>query len=126
MASMPRGEGRGNRRAAMGRAREQVLREIEPSLTAEQRMLLEQMRAGGGPRQEVRNQAVIWVLRNNKPTPVLVETGIADNGFTLVHSGLNEGDEVIIGGGPQREDDAQRSPFGGGRGGPGGVRIRGG
>jgi HlyD family secretion protein len=127
MASMPRGEGRGSRRAAMGRIREQVLREIEPSLTAEQRVLLEQMRAGGGPRQEVRNQAVIWVLRNNKPAPILVETGIADNGFTLVYSGLNEGDELIIGGGPQREDDAQRSPFGGGgRGGPGGVRIRGG
>jgi HlyD family secretion protein len=124
MASMPRGEGRGNRRAAMGRIREQVLRAIEPSLTAQQRVLLEQMRAGGGPRQEVRNQAVLWVLRNNKPTPVLVETGIADNGFTLVYSGLTEGDEVIIGGGPQREDDAQRSPFGGG--GRGGVRIRGG
>ena len=126
MASMPRGEGRGNRRAAMGRVREQVIREIEPTLTAEQRLLLEQLRAGGGPRQEVRNQAVIWVLRSNKPAPVLVETGIADNGYTLIHSGLDEGDEVIIGGGPQAEDSGQRSPFGGGRGGPGGVRIRGG
>lgn len=126
MASTPRGEGRGNRRAAMGRIREQVIREIEPTLTPEQRQLLEQLRAGGGPRQDVRNQAVIWVLRNNKPTPVLVETGIADNGHTLIHSGLDEGDEVIIGGGPQAENSNQRSPFGGGRGGPGGVRIRGG
>ena len=86
------------------------------------------MRAGGGPRQEVRNQAVLWVLRNNKPTPVLVETGIADNGYTLIHSGLNEGDEVIIGGGPQAENANQNaSPFGGGggRGGGGGPRIRG-
>lgn len=126
MASTPRGEGRGNRRAAMGRIREQVIREIEPTLTLEQRQLLEQLRAGGGPRQDVRNQAVLWVLRNNKPTPVLVETGIADNGHTLIHSGLDEGDEVIIGGGPQAENSNQRSPFGGGRGGPGGVRIRGG
>jgi hypothetical protein len=84
------------------------------------------MRAGNGPRQEVRNQAVVWVLRNNKPAPVLVEIGVADNGYTLVHSGLNEGDEVIIGGGPQAEEQSN-SPFGGGgRGGPGGgVRIRG-
>jgi HlyD family secretion protein len=127
MASVPRGEGRGNRRAAIARVREQVLREIEPSLSAEQKQLLEQLRAGGGRRQEVRQQAVVWVLRNNRPQPVLVEIGVADNGFTLVHSGLNEGDEVIVGGGPQAEEDDARSPFGGGGrgGGPGGVRIRG-
>jgi HlyD family secretion protein len=70
----------------------------------------------------------VWVLRNNKPQPVLVEIGVADNGFTLVHSGLNEGDQVIVGGGPPAEDNrGNASPFsGGGRGGPGGVRIRGG
>jgi len=128
MASMPpRGQGAGDRRGAMRRIREQVIQAIEPTLTAQQRQLLEQMRASGGPRQEVRNHAVVWVLRNNKPAPVLVETGVADNGYTLLYSGLNEGDGVIIGGGPQREDDARSgSPFGGGRGGPGGVRIRGG
>lgn len=128
MASTPpRGQGGGDRRGAMRRIREQVIQAIEPTLSAEQRQLLEQMRAGGGPRQEVRNQAVVWVLRNNKPAPVLVETGVADNGYTLLYSGLNEGDEVIIGGGPQREENS-RSPFGGGGGrggGPGGVRIRG-
>jgi hypothetical protein len=104
-----------------------VLREIEPSLSTEQKQLLEQLRAGGGRRQEVRQQAVVWVLRNNRPQPVLVEIGVADNGFTLVHSGLNEGDDVIVGGGPQAEEDDARSPFGGGGrgGGPGGVRIRG-
>ncbi len=123
MASTPRGEGGGDRRAAMRRIREQVIREIEPSLTPQQRELLAQMRAGAGPRQEVRQQAVVWVLRNNRPSPVLVEIGVADNGHTLVHSGIEEGDEVIVGGGPQAEDERQRSPFGGGRG-PG-VRIRG-
>jgi hypothetical protein len=121
MASAPRGEGRGDRRAAMRRVREQVIREIEPTLTPEQRELLAQMRAGNGARQELRQQAVIWVLRNNRPSPVLVEIGVADNGHTLVHSGIEEGDEVIIGGGPQADDDRQRSPFGGGRG----PRIRG-
>jgi HlyD family secretion protein len=123
MASAPRGQGGGDRRAAMRRIREQVIREIEPTLTPQQRELLAQLRAGAGPRQEVRQQAVVWALRNNRPTPVLVQIGVADNGYTLVHSGLEEGDEVIVGGGPQAEDERQRSPFGGGRG-PG-VRIRG-
>ncbi|WP_135211282.1 efflux RND transporter periplasmic adaptor subunit [Vitreimonas flagellata] len=121
MASMPRGEGGGDRRAAMRRIRDQVIREIEPTLSAEQQQLLAQMRAGGGPRQEVSRQAVVWVLRNNQPTPVLVEIGVADNSNTVLHSGLNAGDEVIIGGGPQAEVRQQ-----GGMGGPGGgVRIRG-
>ncbi len=125
MASTPRGQGGGNRRAAMRQARDQVIRAIEPTLTERQRELLEQMRSGAGPRREIRQQAIVWVLRNRQPTPVQVEIGVADNGFTLVHSGLNEGDEVIIGGGPQAEEDA-RSPFGGGGGrGGSGVRIRG-
>jgi uracil-DNA glycosylase len=80
--------------------------------------------AGAGARREVRREAVVWVLRNNKPQPVQVEIGVADNTNTLLLSGLDEGDEVIVGGGPPAEDDQQRSPFGGGRG-PGGPRIRG-
>ncbi|MBL8545985.1 MAG: efflux RND transporter periplasmic adaptor subunit [Hyphomonadaceae bacterium] len=127
MAANPRGQGGGDRRGAMRRIREQVITAIEPSLTAEQRELLTQMRAGGGARREVRNQAVVWVLRNNKPAPLLIETGVADNGYTLIYSGLSEGDEVIIGGGPQAETNTQSSPFGGGRGGAAGgpPRIRG-
>ena len=121
IASAPPGEGRGDRRAAMRRIRDQVIREIEPTLTPQQRELLAQMRAGAGPRQELRQQAVVWVLRNNRPAPVLVEIGVADNGHTLVHSGLEQGDQVIVGGGPQAANDRQRSPFGGGRG----PRIRG-
>jgi HlyD family secretion protein len=125
MAASPRGQGNGDRRAAMRRIREQVISDIEPSLTPQQRELLAQIRAGAGPRGEVRQQAVVWVLRNNKPAPALVEIGVADNGYTLVHGGLQEGDQVIVGGGPPAEEN-QRSPLGGGRGGPGGgVRIRG-
>jgi HlyD family secretion protein len=119
MASAPRGEGQGDRRAAMRQVREQVIREIEPTLNPRQRELLAQMRQGAGPRREVRREAVVWVLRGNRPAPVRVEIGVADNGNTLLHGGLNEGDQVIIGGGPQAQDQ-QRGPMR-----PGGVRIRG-
>ncbi|UPT63887.1 MAG: efflux RND transporter periplasmic adaptor subunit [Hyphomonadaceae bacterium JAD_PAG50586_4] len=122
MAATPRGEGGGDRRAAMRRVRDQVIREIEPTLTAEQQQLLAQMRAGGGPRQEVRQQAVVWVLRNNQPAPVLVEIGVADNANALLHGGLSEGDEAIIGGGPPAENRQQGGPMAPGGG---GVRIRG-
>lgn len=134
MAAMPRGQGAqgggqgggGDRRAAMRRIREQVIADLEPTFTPQQRQLLEQMRANPGTQREVRQQAVVWVLRNNRPEPVQVEIGIADNGHTLVYSGLNEGDAVIIGGGPRREESQQggASPFGGGGG--RGVRVRGG
>lgn len=118
------GSGGGDRRARMRQVREAAIREIEPTLTEHQRTLLTQMRQGGGPRAEVRRQAVVWVLRNNRPVPVQVEIGVADNGYTLIHSGLNEGDQVIIGGGPQAQggqgQQQQRGPMGGG-----GPRIRG-
>lgn len=117
------GGGGSNRRAIMRQVREQVIRALEPSLSAHQRELLAQMRASAGQRREVRQDAVLWVLRNNRPTPVQVVIGIADSSYTLVHSGLNEGDEVIIGGGPQAPQQ-QNGPLGGSRGGPG-VRIRG-
>ena len=114
--------GGGDRRSAMRQARQQALAALEPSLSAHQRELLAAYRENGGSR-EVRRQAVVWVLRDDKPTPVQVEVGIADNGFTVLLGGdLEEGDEVIIGGGPTSTAPAQ-----GGMGGPpgGGVRIRG-
>ncbi len=121
------GDGGGDRRAAMRRIRDQVLRDLEPTFSARQRELLTQMRQGGEGQREVRQEAVVWVLRDNRPAPVQVEIGVADNGYTLIHSGLNEGDEVIVGGGPRAETQAPGGPFGGsggGRGG-GGTRIRG-
>lgn len=116
--------GGGDRRAARRQLRDQVIRELEPTFTPRQRELLEQMRAGNGPRQEVRQQAVVWVLRNTKPEPVLVEIGVADNANTLLHGGLQEGDVLITGGGPQGERQ-QRGNMGVSPGGPGGARIRG-
>jgi HlyD family secretion protein len=119
-----RGSGeRGERRAAMRRARDAAIQAIEPSLSARQRQLLTQMRAGGMERREVRRQAMVWVLRNNRPTPVPVVIGVADNANTLLLSGLEEGDLVITGGGPRDEEEQQqrnRGPLG-----AGGPRIRG-
>ncbi|HET9230659.1 MAG TPA: efflux RND transporter periplasmic adaptor subunit [Vitreimonas sp.] len=118
------GEGatQSERRAFMRSMRDAALRAIEPTLSERQRQLLTQMREGGTQR-EVRRQAVVWVLRNNQPQPVEVEIGVADNANTILHSGLEEGDEVIVGGGPRAEEDDRRGgPFGGGRG----PRIRGG
>lgn len=115
----------GDRRAMMRQTREAVIRQLEPTLTPQQQQLLAQMRAGGGPRAEVRRKAVVWMLRNNRPTPVAVEIGIADNGNTLLLSGLSEGDEVITGGGPRAENAQQQRP-GGLMGGGRGTRIRGG
>jgi len=132
MAGAQSGGGGGDRRAAMRRVRDQVIRELEPTFNDRQRELLAALRQGAGAvaQREVRQQAVVWVLRNNRPTAAQVEIGVADNGYTLLHEGLQEGDEVIIGGGP-RADAAQApgGPFGGGggggRGGGGGARVRG-
>ncbi len=120
-------DGSTDRRAMMRQARQAAIAAIEPTLTAQQRQLLQQMQQGGGQRRQVRNQAVVWVLRNNTPTPVQVTTGIADNTNTLLYSGLNAGDQVIVGGGPPPKTQNQtRSPFGGPGGRGGGGRIRGG
>lgn len=124
--------GGGDRRAAMRQVRDQVIRELEPTFSDRQRELLAELRQGAGAQREVRQQAVVWVLRNNRPTAAQVEIGVADNGYTLLHEGLQEGDEVIIGGGPRAEAaQTPGGPFGGGagggggRGGGGGGRIRG-
>ncbi|MEJ0059858.1 MAG: efflux RND transporter periplasmic adaptor subunit [Terricaulis sp.] len=112
------------RRAFFRRAREAAITRIEPSLSTEQRQLLAQMRSGGmSEPREVRRQAVAWVLRNGKPTPVAIEIGVADDGHTAIVGGdLHEGDEVIIGGGPRAEgagQQQQQGPMGGG------PRVRG-
>lgn len=107
-----------DRRAFMRRVREVALRQIEPSLNEHQRGLLAAMRQGGGAR-EVSRQAVVWLLRNNRPTPTVVQIGIADNANTVLLGGeLNAGNQVIIGGGPTapQTNNPMRGP---------GIRIRG-
>ena len=122
-----------DRRAYQRRIRDAAIRAIEPSLSAEQKQLLEAMRnapPGEGQRETIR-QAVVWVLRDNKLEPVRVQIGVADDAYTAVRGGdLREGDQIVTGGGPQEEgaEGGQRgnqrpgaNPLGGG----GGMRIRG-
>lgn len=107
------------RRSFMRRVREAALSQIEAGLSDRQRGLLAAMRQGGGQLQEVRRHAVVWVLRNNKLSPVSIEIGSADNSNTvLLGGGLREGDQVVVGGGPSAptQNGGMRGP---------GIRIRG-
>ena len=78
-------------------------------------------RGGGGPsgsrprgeRRLVRN---VYVLKDNKPTPVPIKTGITDGIFTEVTDGLKEKDKVITSSNVRQASGtsaAPGSPFGG-------------
>ncbi len=42
--------------------------------------------------------ARIWVVRENEPVPVFIQTGISDGTYTeIVHGDLHEGDELVLG-----------------------------
>lgn len=110
------------RRAAMRRMREASMRALEPILTPAQKAKFAELRASqrGGGETRVRN-AVLWVLRDNKPVPVQVQLGVAADSHTEVLGGLAEGDLVITGGGPPSKEKQKQGPMSGGAG----VRIRG-
>ncbi|MET0183371.1 MAG: efflux RND transporter periplasmic adaptor subunit [Caulobacterales bacterium] len=121
-----------DRRAFMRRVRENAMRQIEPILTQEQRTKLQEIRERGpqtGQRRAQTRAVVIWVLRDNRPTPVRVNVGVSDDSFTAVMGGdLREGDQVITGGGPEATNNQrqqQGNPMGGGGPMGGGARIRG-
>ncbi len=58
-------------------------------------------------------EATVWVLREGKPAPLAIRIGVADGTYTQVASGaLKQGDDVIIGGGPEAEVRLQ-GPLGG-------------
>jgi HlyD family secretion protein len=113
------------RRAAMGKAREEMLAKLEPILTADQKTKLVALRAQmqqGGGRRGGAGSGVVWVLRDNKPTPIPVRIGASDGSYTeVVTNALKVGDELIIGGGPKAKVQV-RSPLAPGGGGSGGAR----
>jgi HlyD family secretion protein len=51
----------------------------------------------GGARGEHRSERTVYLLRDGKPQPAQIKTGISDGIFTEVLSGLKEGDVVITG-----------------------------
>lgn len=106
----------GGQRGAMATAMNAAFDEIRPLLNAQQQARLETLRTrltGGGER------GVVWVLREGRPVQVPVVIGASDGQYTQILGGeLQEGDEVITGGGP-RPDPAQRAQAQGG-----GMRVR--
>jgi HlyD family secretion protein len=74
--------------------------------------------AGGGPGAgragvEARDRRTVWVLRDSKPTPVRIRTGISDGSVTEVLEGeLQAGDQVVTDAtGPNPFAAAMRRPF---------------
>src|SRR5215831_13896852 len=80
---------------------------------------------GGNP-----NQGVVLTLKNNELTPVRVTLGLTDGSFTEITSGLNSGDQIVVGmtgGTTSTGSNTQRTgnggPGGGGPGGPPGGAV---
>lgn len=126
-AAMPPASGEQDqsaRRANMRKAREAAFAAIEPTLTPQQKTLLDSMRK---ERESNRvTESVLWVLRDKKPVPVKVTLGSASDSYTEVLGGdLKDGDQIITGGGPKAKTEQNNRQQQMGPGGPGGVRVRG-
>jgi HlyD family secretion protein len=113
------------RRAAMGKAREEMLAKLDPILTPAQKTKLVALRAQmqqNGGRRGGAGSGVVWVLRNGKPTPIPVRVGASDGSYTEINTtALKVGDQLIVGGGPKAKVQV-RSPLAPGGGGAGGGR----
>ena len=114
------------RRQAMRKATQDALARIEPLLKPAQKEKLIALRARmatlGGSRagRGTLTPGVVYVLRDNKPTPVAVRVGATDGSFTQIVGELKPGDQVIVGGGPKAKAKTTTSgPMGGGQ-----VRVR--
>ena len=73
--------------------------------------------AGTRPRGERRSARTVYVLKNNKPQPVPIKTGISDGIYTEVTEGLSENDKVVTSAIFKQGSTAPAqptSPFGGG------------
>ena len=86
--------------AAFGRMRSQQATPADFALMQKLRAANPQMgqgrRAGnGGPDSRFGGDYVVFVLRDGKPTPVSVRTGLTDLDYSEVVSGLQEGDSVL-------------------------------
>jgi HlyD family secretion protein len=116
--------GGGDRRAAreaMAKNMSEAFAKLEPLLRPDQKAKLAALRATmaqGRGRAQAMRPGVVYVLRDDKPTPITVQVGANDgsNG-EIVSRDLKAGDQLIIGGGPK---PLMRATFGGPPGGGGG------
>ena len=74
-----------------------------------------QGRPGGKPGERKGGSQQVYVLKDGKPVPVPVKTGISGSGsIELLEGGFKEGDEVIVEqkGGEQKKSGSSSSPMG--------------
>lgn len=114
-------------REAMRKNMTEAFAKLEPVLKPEQKQKLTALRAtmatGGRGEAGGFTGGVLYVLRDDKPTPIAVRVGATDGAFTEIRTqALKAGDQVITGGGPKAKVRAA-SPMGGPAGG-GGTRVR--
>jgi HlyD family secretion protein len=73
--------------------------------------------AGTRSKGERRSTRTVYVLKDNKPQPVQIKTGITDGIYTEVTEGLGEKDKVITSSNTRQAGGASPqppNPFGGG------------
>ncbi len=85
------------------------------------RSALRSVFSGGGTSTTQGNRGLVLELRNGKLTPVVVTTGLSNGRFTEVLSGLNEGDEVVVGQTGGNTSTSNPGTGGGRNGGGGGA-----
>jgi HlyD family secretion protein len=122
------------RRQAQQKANNEAYDKIATLLKPEQKTKLQAFRdqqaqfAAGGGRRGGRGGAAggftrgtVWVLEKNKPTPISVQVGGTDGSNTEIRGQIQEGQEVIVGGGPRPKATLPGQRGGAPGGGPGGV-----
>src|SRR2546421_5309116 len=85
------------------------------------RSALRSVFSGGGTSTTQGNRGLVLELRNGKLTPVVGTTGLSNGRFTEVLSGLNEGDEVVVGQTGGNTSTSNPGTGGGRNGGGGGA-----
>ncbi len=85
------------------------------------RSALRSVFSGSGTSTTQGNRGLVLELRNGKLTPVVVTTGLSNGRFTEVLSGLNEGDEVVVGQTGGNTSTSNPGTGGGRNGGGGGA-----
>lgn len=91
-------------REAMRVAREEMEKKIDAILTPEQRVKMAAIRAAMAQSRGGTQIGTIYVLKNGKPSPIMVRVGASDGTNTEVTplvGALAPNTQVIVGGGPQ-------------------------